>query len=101
MSLTREELDAMPEAELRSLWGRVSGSLMRRRNKKGIFRKADSVSARIAALSVGESLLFADWWMSNQFSGEYKTNARIRLEDANANWISRATNQGVRVTRIA
>lgn len=65
-------------------------------------RKNASVDiARLAAMRVDESLIFTLWKRTHRLTGHRKRAARALLNDSQADWTSRLTNKGVRVTRVA
>lgn len=92
MTLTREQVDALSEIELRRLWGLI----MRRIGTPE--RKGKHVAV-LTALSVGESYTIpGKAWSANLTTAKHA--ARRRLDAPDAQWATRTTNKGLRVTRV-
>lgn len=60
----------------------------------------DTVSARLAAMSVGESYVSTNWTRPWRLCVTDKRNARRRMDDPEAQWAVRSTNKGIRITRV-
>lgn len=88
-----DTLRRMSLHELEDLYMEVASALFLRRNR-------NSVSAKLASMSVGETYLVKTLACADQLSSNDKRNARRRLNEPAAQWTARTTNQGVRVTRV-
>lgn len=101
-SITAEDVMALPDQEFKRLYSLACSrvALMRRKRPGRRFKK-DSVAAKLAALKIGESLMFADWTETKRLSATDRRYACRRLHDTAARWSARLTNKGVRVTRVA
>lgn len=88
-------VDELPEAEFKQLLSACMVRVNRMRSHKRLVRPQS-----IASMAVGETRLYPTWKNANAVHGYRKERARIQLDNPNAQWSGRTTNQGVRVTRI-
>jgi hypothetical protein len=84
----------MPTDDIKALLGKVLGE----RNRRIVY--PSSRVSTIAGLAVGESVIVPKWEAKGQLDHDTRVKARLRLGDPNAQWKSRTTTLGVRVTRV-
>lgn len=92
MSLTAEQVAALSDAEAK----RLLGLLMSRRTMG--LRKRGKWVGRLAAMVVGDSFVTPELLRSNNLC-QSKRIARVRMQAPDAQWATRTTNHGLRVTR--
>ena len=93
----RERLRTLSVGDLHYLHGVIVGTLNRVRPSKP---KPGSVSERLSAMAVGESILFETWTSPDKLGSVAKRYARRWMNDSNADWSASTTTKGVRVTRM-
>lgn len=100
--LTREQLEALPEEDLRALWSHLMSIFYARRSRRtGRPVSPAARAGRLAALAVGESHLFEGLTRPQQICSSDKAQARKQLGAPTAQWEVRTTTKGVRATRLA
>ena len=90
---TRDQLIAMSLDDLQSLENFIRSVKMQK-------KCPGSLSARLAEVALGQSVLFEDIDSIERLKGRVKVVARRRIEEPEAQWQLRSTTKGIRVTRV-
>lgn len=98
MNVTREELEALSDDQLRFILSLVTSVChLRFRDNTGR-PKADSIANRIAQMGVGETLTIQQ--AKGYLGGECKLVARRYMRNPEADWKSSRTTRGLKIQRI-